>query len=121
MKISKSNKVINLAVWGVGNHAIKNVLPAIAQCDSVNLIGLHTRNQNVLMQQSDLWSCEYYKKSDHMLSDPNVEAVYISTSGGAHRDNVFDSLKAKKHVLCEKPMTGNYTETIELFKICITS
>ena len=114
MNLSKLVEPIGVAVWGIGKHAIKNVLPALVSADKVRLVGIHTRNKKVLVNQSELWSCKSYDKSDHMLSDNEVEVVYISTPGCAHRDNVFDSLKAKKHVLCEKPMTGNYTETREL-------
>ena len=36
---------VRMAVWGIGYHAEKNVLPAIAACDGVSLAGLYSRDQ----------------------------------------------------------------------------
>jgi len=113
-----NNKVINepigIALWGLGKHAIKNVLPALSKCDNFNLIGIHTRNKSELTKQAEYWSCKAYEYPDQMLSDSEVQAIYISTPTGIHYNNVISSLKAKKHVLCEKPMTINYNETNKL-------
>ncbi|OJF91459.1 Gfo/Idh/MocA family protein [Pararhizobium antarcticum] len=39
-----------------------------------------------------------------LLDDPDVEAVYISTTNELHRDQVLAAAKAGKHILCEKPL-----------------
>ncbi|KAF8845210.1 NAD(P)-binding protein [Paxillus ammoniavirescens] len=40
----------------------------------------------------------------------NVDAVYIGTPHTYHYENALDAIKAKKHVLCEKPVTSNAAE-----------
>lgn len=39
-----------------------------------------------------------------LVGDPQVEAVYISTTNELHRDQAIAALRAGKHVLCEKPL-----------------
>lgn len=41
---------------------------------------------------------------DELVNDPNVQAVYISTTNELHRDQVFAAAWAGKHILCEKPL-----------------
>jgi predicted dehydrogenase len=42
---------------------------------------------------------------DEFLADKNVQAVYIATPHPSHEAQAIACIEAKKHVLCEKPMT----------------
>jgi 1,5-anhydro-D-fructose reductase (1,5-anhydro-D-mannitol-forming) len=39
-----------------------------------------------------------------LLDDPEIDAVYISTTNELHRDQALAAAKAGKHILCEKPL-----------------
>jgi len=41
---------------------------------------------------------------DEIISDPGIDAVYISTTNELHRDQAIAAARAGKHVLCEKPL-----------------
>ncbi len=45
-----------------------------------------------------------------LLRDPNVEAVYIATPHPFHLEWTLEAARAKKHILCEKPMGMNLAE-----------
>lgn len=48
------------------------------------------------------------------LADPEVDAVYVLTPNYAHYTVTMDSLRAGKHVFCEKPITVNYALSKEM-------
>ncbi|AOF90627.1 Gfo/Idh/MocA family oxidoreductase [Sinorhizobium sp. RAC02] len=39
-----------------------------------------------------------------LVNDPDIDAVYISTTNELHRDQALAAAKAGKHILCEKPL-----------------
>lgn len=39
-----------------------------------------------------------------LVDDPEVDAVYISTTNELHRDQTLAAARAGKHILCEKPL-----------------
>ena len=41
---------------------------------------------------------------DALVGDPDIDAVYISTTNELHRDQAIAAARAGKHVLCEKPL-----------------
>lgn len=55
-------------------------------------------------------SIKAYGSYAGVFADPNVDAVYISTPHTLHYENALDAISAKKHVLCEKPVTSNAAE-----------
>lgn len=45
-----------------------------------------------------------YDSIDALLADPEVDAVYVSTTNELHKDQTIAAAKAGKHVLAEKPL-----------------
>ena len=43
-----------------------------------------------------------------MLADPEIDVIDIVTPPVAHPRMIIDALKAGKHVICEKPLTGYF-------------
>jgi 1,5-anhydro-D-fructose reductase (1,5-anhydro-D-mannitol-forming) len=39
-----------------------------------------------------------------LVNDPDIDAVYISTTNELHRDQALAAARAGKHILCEKPL-----------------
>jgi predicted dehydrogenase len=46
----------------------------------------------------------------NLTETQDVDAVYIGTPHTLHYPAALDAIKAKKHVLCEKPVTSNLAE-----------
>lgn len=51
---------------------------------------------------------------EDVLSNPEVEAVYIATTHNFHRANALEAIAAGKAVLIEKPITQNTAELTEI-------
>lgn len=55
-----------------------------------------------------------YSNLESILSDKEVDIVLIATPNDVHKDIAIQSLKAGKHVVCEKPVTLNSQELEEI-------
>jgi predicted dehydrogenase len=59
----------------------------------------------------------HYGSYAELVSDPDVDVVYVATPHPFHAENVALCLEAGKHVLCEKPMTVNAAQTGRLIAL----
>jgi 1,5-anhydro-D-fructose reductase (1,5-anhydro-D-mannitol-forming) len=59
-----------------------------------------------------------YPSLDALLSDPAVDAVYISTTNELHREQTLGAAAAGKHVLCEKPLALALADAREMVAAC---
>lgn len=57
-----------------------------------------------------------YGSYEELASDPEIDAVYVSTPHPVHRECVLIAAAAKKHVLCEKPMGVTQAECVEMIE-----
>jgi len=57
-----------------------------------------------------------YTSYEALVSDPQVDAIYVATPHRFHFENVMLCLNAGKPVLCEKPLTVNAAETKKLIE-----
>jgi predicted dehydrogenase len=70
-------------------------------------------------EKAEAFAAEYgfekaYGSYQAMLEDPAVEAVYIGTPHVAHKEMAIAAFRAKKAVLCEKPVSINAAELSEM-------
>jgi predicted dehydrogenase len=98
--------MLNWIVVGIGDIATRRVIPAIQAESRSRLYGLVTRDA----AKAVTYNTRAWTTLDEALSDPAVEAVYIATPVFLHTPLTIQSLRAGKHVLCEKPMAMNEAE-----------
>ncbi|HOJ39268.1 MAG TPA: aldo/keto reductase [bacterium] len=60
-----------------------------------------------------------YRSYESLLTDPEVEAIYIATPHPAHAEWAIKAMRAGKHVLCEKPLTVNHAEAMAVVETAI--
>ncbi len=53
---------------------------------------------------------------DALLSEPGIDAVYISTTNEKHQRQALAAIAAGKHVLCEKPLAMSVSGAIEMVR-----
>ena len=58
-----------------------------------------------------------YATYEDLVSDPEVDAVHITTPNRLHFEQTVKAFNAGKHVLCEKPLAMTTKETAELVRL----
>ena len=61
---------------------------------------------------------KWYDDADALINDPDVDAVYIATPPGSHKEYTIKVAKAGKPVYVEKPMALNFVECNEMIAAC---
>jgi 1,5-anhydro-D-fructose reductase (1,5-anhydro-D-mannitol-forming) len=62
-----------------------------------------------------------YSDVQALLADPNVHAVYVSTTNELHKPQVLAAAAAGKHVLCEKPLALQLADAREMVSACASA
>ena len=60
----------------------------------------------------------HYSRVEDLLADPDVDAVYISTTNELHKAQTLAAAAAGKHVLCEKPLALHLEDAREMVAAC---
>ncbi|WP_143710883.1 Gfo/Idh/MocA family protein [Saccharophagus degradans] len=110
-------KKLGIACWTIGQHAQKNIIPAIKRCDSVELIGAYTRNEAILGAVCSQTGCKRYADEQELLSDSAVGLVYLSSPTGVHYEQIKKCITAKKSVLVEKTALTSADQVDELLEM----
>jgi D-xylose 1-dehydrogenase (NADP+, D-xylono-1,5-lactone-forming) len=103
---------VNWGFLGAGYVASRGLAPAVHASRGANLYGVASRDEQ---RSATLEPERVHATYEDLLSDDRVDAVYISLSNSQHIEWVTKSLEAGKHVLCEKPLGLNATETEAMF------
>jgi NDP-hexose-3-ketoreductase len=103
---------VRVAVWGVGAHTTKRILPALTACDAVELAGVTTRRADAGAAAVARHGGRVWIEPQAMLADPAVDAVYIATPTGVHDEHIAAALAAGKHVWCEKSLTSDPADAV---------
>ena len=112
-------KKIRVGVIGVGGYAQGNIrrfleLPDIEITDIVDtnperfVVTRHT-----FPQLANAVEHVDYRK---MLKESDIDAVYISSPHTLHYQQIMDSMRAGRHVLCDKPMVCKITHAKNVVK-----
>src|SRR5713101_8074484 len=98
--------MLNWIVIGIGDIAIRRVIPAIQAEARSHLYGLVTRDP----AKAAAYNTRAWATLDEALGDRAIDAVYVGTPVFLHAPQTIQALRLGKHVLCEKPMAMNEAE-----------
>lgn len=97
---------------GAGFVASKGMAPAVHAAQYATLFGVASRDAE---RSAQLEPEQVHGSYEDLLADPRVQGVYISLANSQHLEWVEKSLRAGKHVLCEKPLGLNAAEVRTVF------
>lgn len=108
---------MNLGIVGAG-MIVKDFLSFTHELPEIKLEAIVARNiENLKNLQSMHNIKEIFTDLDECLSSPSIDTIYVAVPNNLHYSVAKKALEAGKNVICEKPFTLDYHETVELFEL----
>jgi UDP-N-acetylglucosamine 3-dehydrogenase len=90
---------------------------ALLDLEGVELAGIADENEERGRKAADRFQTKFYSSyMDLLIQD--VDAVIIASENINHREHVIAAAKAKKHVLCEKPLSTTVKDGQDMIHAC---
>ncbi len=112
-------KTIGIGFIGAGDIADLHA-EAINGLNGAKLVGLWNRTFEKGAKKAKKFGCKTYTTVDDLLSDSEIDAVFILTNMETHCDYTIKVAQAGKHILVEKPAASNIAE-LEKMQEAITA
>jgi len=109
------NGILKIGIVGAGRIA-KRFIAESKFVSGLNVEGVYTLNENSCKNFAEQFELNFYT-TDYTYLLKNVDAVYIASPHKTHFEYAKEALIAKKHVLCEKPITLSANEAEHLYSI----
>ena len=108
---------MNLGIVGAG-MIVKDFLSFSHELPEIKLEAIVARNiENLKNLQNTYNIKQIYTDLDECLSSPSIDTIYVAVPNNLHYPVTKKALEAGKNVICEKPFTLDYNETVELFQL----
>jgi len=103
----------------IGHGSVTEVKsgPPLYKCEHSVLRGVYGRNKDKALDYAKRHRIGLvYDSVEQMLTDPDVDAVYLPLPPKFHRDFALRCIDAGKIPYIEKPMAMNYGECVEIME-----
>lgn len=91
-------------IIGGGMIAEFHAQAIVAMKNGIELGAIYARNNEKAKQLGEKFNCKSFSKLDDFLAEKEIDIVTIATPSGAHLEPTIAAAKAKKHIICEKPL-----------------
>jgi predicted dehydrogenase len=107
--------MINWGIIGCGKVTELKSGPAFNKVENSRLVAVMRRNRELAEDYARRHNVpKVYSSAEALIGDSEVNAVYVATPPGSHREYALKALQAGKPVYIEKPMALNYRECEEI-------
>lgn len=119
----KQDGKLGIALVGLGQYSTNQLAPALMETENCYLAGIVTGTSSKI----EPWKEKYnipdknvynYENFDQIADNPDIDIVYVVLPVGMHAEFTIRAAKAKKHVICEKPMALNVEEAQKMVTAC---
>ena len=108
--------MVNWGIIGLGNMG-QNFASAISETNNSNLFGVASLDKNKIknfINKFNYKNINTYNNYEDIIKDKSINAIYIATVNNTHFDLIKKCSENNKNILCEKPITLNHSELIEI-------
>lgn len=112
-------KPIRFGILGCGRITRRGLIPGIQGSPGARLTALASLRPGVAAAlASECGSPRACDSYEAVIDDPNVDVVYVPSTGESHKEWTLRAARAGKHVLCEKSLALNVAEAEEMVAAC---
>jgi predicted dehydrogenase len=110
---------VRWGIIGAGDVTEHKSGPGFQQAERSELVAVMRRNGDLAADYARRHDVpHWYDDADELINDPEVDAVYIATPPGSHREYVVRVAQAGKPVYVEKPMARTALECEDMISAC---
>lgn len=107
---------MKIGVIGTG-VIVERFIAAAQEIDGITFVAVFSRSIETGVAFARKTGIEkVYIHFDEMLSDTDINFIYIASPNSLHFEQTLSSLEAGKNVICEKPFTSTYEQALIVAK-----
>ncbi|WP_067467613.1 Gfo/Idh/MocA family protein [Actinomadura macra] len=108
---------VRFGVLGCADFARRRMLPTLVAAPGARVVAVASRDLDKAASFADRFGCAAVLGYDALLAASDIEAVYLPLPAMLHAEWAEQALMAGKHVLVEKPLTGDHAKTARLLRL----
>ncbi|GAB3814223.1 Gfo/Idh/MocA family protein [Pontibacter rugosus] len=119
----QNKKKLGIALVGLGRYSKGQLAPALQKTENCYLAGIVTGTPSKAKE----WQKKYnipekniynYENFDEIANNPDIDIIYVVLPNAMHAEYTIRAAKAKKHVICEKPMATSVEDCQRMIDAC---
>ena len=111
-------KQINWGFIGCGEVTEKKSGPAFNEVEGSRVVAVMSRTEKRARSYAERHHVpKWYTDPQELISDPDVNAVYVATPPSSHATYAIMAMHAGKPVYVEKPLGGSYDECARVNRV----
>ena len=115
--MSGVEKTYNVGVMGCANIATRSLLPAFQKHGRFNVYAVASRSTDKAERVASDYHCKAYGNYDDLVSDKDIDLIYMPLPTGLHYEWGKKVLQSGKHLLSEKSLACLFSEVKDLVGI----
>jgi len=109
IEMAEKQRTLGVAIAGLGVGSTQ-VIPAMEKMAGIKLVAAADLRRDALEAFRAKYHGRVYDSVEKLCSDPEVDAVWISTPNQFHCEHVILAAEHRKHIVVEKPMALSIEE-----------
>ncbi len=111
------NRKIKIGILGCADIANRMVIPNMLRTGLFELVAVASRSEQKAAEFAKIFNCESIVGYEKLVDRKDIEAVYIPLPSGMHFEWITKALKLGKHVLSEKSLACDISETSSIISL----
>ena len=104
--------MINVGIIG-RNFGYKVIFSALKKIKDIKILGFSVKNKKINNLPKHV---KIYKNWKSLVDDKKINAIFISTPPKTHKEIIKYSIRKKKHIFCDKPVTASLKDITNICK-----